>query len=58
LAVIPRGQHFAVLTGVLIGAVVSFLVGAFVLRISPVKEETDEEEAEELDEPAVVPGLG
>ena len=59
LAVIPRGQHFPVLTGVLIGAVVSFLVGAFILKVRPVKEETDdEEEAEELDQPAAVPGLG
>ena len=39
LAVIPPGQHFAVLTGVLIGAVVSFLVGSFILRIRPVREE-------------------
>ena len=39
LAVIPKGQHFQVLTGVLIGAVVSFLVGSFILRIRPVKEE-------------------
>lgn len=38
LAVIPRGGHFAVLTGVLIGAVVSFLVGSLLLRIRPVKE--------------------
>jgi PTS system mannitol-specific IIC component len=58
LAVIPRGQHFAVLTGVLIGAVVSFLVGAFILKVRPVKEETEEEEAGELNEPVAVPGLG
>ena len=44
LAVIPPGQHFAVLTGVLIGAVVSFLVGAFILRVNPVKEEASEGE--------------
>ena len=36
LAVIPRGQHFAVLTGVLIGAVVSAAVGIFLLKIRPV----------------------
>ena len=55
LAVIPRGQHFAVLTGVLIGAVVSFLVGAFILRVRPVREE----EGEEVGTAAVgtVPGL-
>ena len=56
LAVIPKGQHFAVLTGVLIGAVVSFLVGAFLLKVSPVLEEEDEEEEEEAG--AAVPGLG
>jgi PTS system mannitol-specific IIC component len=43
LAVIPRGQHFPVLTGVLVGAVVSFLVGAFILRLRPVTEEDEEE---------------
>jgi len=39
LAVIPRGQHFAVLTGVLIGAVVSAIVGSLLLRVRPVPEE-------------------
>ena len=39
LAVIPRGQHFAVLTGVLIGAVVSAIVGTLILRVRPVPEE-------------------
>ena len=39
---IPPGQHFQVLTGVLIGAVVSFLVGAFILKLSPVREEEAE----------------
>jgi PTS system mannitol-specific IIC component len=43
LAVIPKGQHFAVLTGVLIGAVVSALVGSFILRVRPVAEEKTEE---------------
>jgi PTS system mannitol-specific IIC component len=55
LAVIPRGQHFAVLTGVLIGAAVSFAVGAFVLRVRPVKESEEVEEMEA--EAAGVPGL-
>ena len=57
LAVIPRGQHFAVLTGVLIGAVVSFLVGALILRVRPVREE-EEEESEAVSAGAAVPGLG
>ena len=54
LAVIPKGQHFAVLTGVLVGAIVSFLVGSLILKVRPVKEE--EEEAEEVSAGAV-PGL-
>lgn len=43
LAVIPKGQHFAVLTGVLIGAVVSAIVGILILRVNPVPEEKTEE---------------
>jgi PTS system mannitol-specific IIC component len=53
LAVIPPGQHFQVLTGVLIGAVVSFFVGAFILRLNPVKE-TEEETSATV---GTVPGL-
>jgi mannitol PTS system EIICBA or EIICB component len=54
LAVIPKGQHFAVLMGVLIGAVVTFLVGSFILKINPVPvEEEGEEEAA-----VSIPGLG
>lgn len=55
LAVIPRGQHFAVLTGVAIGAAVAFLVGAAVLRVRPVREEEEEEEM--AGSSAGVPGL-
>ncbi len=44
LAVIPRGQHFAVLSGVVIGAVASFLVGAVLLRLRPVKVEDEQTE--------------
>ncbi len=55
LAVIPPGQHFQVLTGVLIGAVVSFFVGAFILRVNPVREEKAEEEAAAT--AGAVPGL-
>jgi len=54
LAVIPPGQHFQVLTGVLIGAAVSFFVGAFILRVNPVKETEDETSATV----GSVPGLG
>lgn len=55
LAVIPPGQHFAVLTGVLIGAVASFLVGAFILRVRPVPEQAEGEEA--ISGVGTVPGL-
>jgi mannitol PTS system EIICBA or EIICB component len=57
LAVTPLGQHFAVLVGVLIGAVVSFLVGAFILRLRPVRETVEEEEDESAMVGGVVPGL-
>jgi mannitol PTS system EIICBA or EIICB component len=55
LAVIPPGQHFQVLTGVLIGTVVSFLVGALILRVNPVKETEEEEESTAA--VGTVPGL-
>ncbi|HEX5836309.1 MAG TPA: PTS mannitol transporter subunit IICB [Anaerolineales bacterium] len=54
LAVIPPGQHFAVLTGVLIGAAVSATVGVLILRLNPVKEEASEEETVTV---GAVPGL-
>jgi mannitol PTS system EIICBA or EIICB component len=56
LAVIPPGQHVQVLTGVLIGAVVSFLVGVAILRIVPVPEEKAEEETTAAVS-SIVPGL-
>ena len=55
LAVTPRGQHFAVLTGVLIGAVAAFLVGSFILKVKPVK--VVDEETEETGDTESVPGL-
>jgi PTS system mannitol-specific IIC component len=58
LAVIPRGQHFAVLMGVLIGAVASALVGMLVLRVRPVPEEEEEEAGVAGAAVAGVPGLG
>jgi len=42
LAVTPPGQHFGVFGGVLVGAVVSFIVGAAILRLYPVRETSDE----------------
>ena len=55
LAVIPRGQHFAVLTGVLLGAVAAAAAGIFLLRIRPVAEEEEEEDMDM--EADAVPGL-
>ena len=55
LLVIPPGQHFQVLTGVLIGAVVSAAVGVLILRVNPVKETEGEEEASGT--VSAVPGL-
>lgn len=57
LPVIPLGQHFAVLTGVLIGTVSSFLVGAFLLRLRPVAEEEAGETEMTGAATAGVPGL-
>lgn len=47
LAMTPRGYLFQVLAGVVIGAVVTFLVGWVILKRFPVKEEA--EEVEEID---------
>ncbi|MCB0213279.1 MAG: PTS transporter subunit EIIC [Anaerolineae bacterium] len=49
LAVTPRGQHFAVFTGVFIAAAASFLVGSFLLKLYPVKEVDSEEAADDWD---------
>jgi mannitol PTS system EIICBA or EIICB component len=59
LAVTPPGQYFPVFTGVLIGAVVSFVVGAVILRLRPVPEEEGEEQAAPGAQgaPGVIPGL-
>lgn len=54
IAVTPPGQHFAVLTGVLLGAVAAFAVGAVILRFRPVPEE---EEDVAYAEAGPVPGL-
>jgi PTS system mannitol-specific IIC component len=47
LAVTPPGQHFSVLVGILIAAVVSFAAGSFILKIYPVKSVESEEELDE-----------
>ena len=45
IAVTPPGQHIGVFGGVLVGAVASFVVGTFILRVYPVRETSDEEAA-------------
>lgn len=57
LPVIPLGKHFAVLGGVAIGAVASFLVGSFLLRLSPATEQEKAEEAELKAEAAATPAM-
>ena len=52
LAVTPRGGHFAVLGGVLIGAVGSAVVGTLILKARPIKEtDSGVEEAIEVNVP-------
>jgi PTS system mannitol-specific IIC component len=46
LAVIPRGEHFGVLGGVVVGIIGSFMAGSLILRLSPVKATEEEEEVE------------
>jgi PTS system mannitol-specific IIC component len=55
LAVIPPGAHFAVLGGVLVGTVASFLVGSAILRLSPVREVEEEAESAPEVAPQAVP---
>jgi PTS system mannitol-specific IIC component len=43
LAVIPLGQHFPVLGGVVVGIAGSFLAGSAILRLFPVRESEDED---------------
>jgi PTS system mannitol-specific IIC component len=49
LAVTPPGQHVAVLGGVLIATVASFLVGSFILKVYPVRDiESEDDVVEEV----------
>jgi len=57
LAVTPPGEFVQVFGGVLVGTVVSFLVGAFILRVNPVKEDVEEGAAASTAAVGVVPGL-
>jgi mannitol PTS system EIICBA or EIICB component len=45
MAVTPRGNHFGVLLGIALSAIVSFVVGAALLRFSKSDEEPDLDEA-------------
>lgn len=57
LAVIPRGGYFAVLGGVVVGIIGSFLAGSLILRLFPVRSEEEEVVEDEIPEtaPSVVP---
>jgi len=55
IAMTPKGWHFQVLTGVLIGTVATFVAGFFLLKRFPVAEMGEQEEEQE--ELASVPGL-
>jgi len=55
IAMTPKGWHFQVLMGVLIGAVASFFVGLVLLKAFPVKEIVEQTTEEETLES--VPGL-
>lgn len=48
LAVTPKGAHLGVLSGVLVGAVVSFAVGTIILKAFPVKKAQGEDEAADV----------
>jgi mannitol PTS system EIICBA or EIICB component len=45
LAVTPRGSHVGVFSGVLVGAIASFLVGVAILKAFPVRKADGEDEA-------------
>jgi PTS system mannitol-specific IIC component len=50
LAVIPRGEHFSVLGGVVVAIIASFLTGSLILRLYPVRASNNEAaEAEPLE---------
>jgi mannitol PTS system EIICBA or EIICB component len=55
LAVIPPGQHFGVLGGVLIGIVGSFVAGSAILRLSPLRETEEEDEEVREVAPQAIP---
>jgi PTS system mannitol-specific IIC component len=55
LAVIPRGEHFSVLGGVLVGVIGSFVAGSIILRLIPVRGSAEEEQALNAPETAPTP---
>lgn len=55
LAVIPRGDHFAVLGGVVVSIVASFAVGSLILRLYPVRESGSESDGAEQAELSAAP---
>jgi PTS system mannitol-specific IIC component len=55
LAVIPKGAHLAVLGGVFVGIVASFLVGSVILKVFPVHSKASSDEDTSPVAPAVSP---
>lgn len=51
LAVIPRGMHVAVLGGVLVSVLASFLTGSLILRLYPVRASSEEAADAPAEEP-------
>ncbi|HEX3758930.1 MAG TPA: PTS mannitol transporter subunit IICB [Kofleriaceae bacterium] len=49
LAVIPKGSHFAVLSGVAMGTLAAFLVGSVILKVFPVPEASEDRTAAQPD---------
>jgi PTS system mannitol-specific IIC component len=49
LAVIPKGGHVAVLSGVAVGIIASFLVGSMILKLFPVRETAEASEPAQPD---------
>lgn len=52
LAVIPKGSHLAVLSGVFVGTVASFVVGSIILKVFPVQKPSTDEDASSVATPA------
>ncbi|NND01200.1 MAG: PTS mannitol transporter subunit IICB [Acidimicrobiia bacterium] len=58
LPLIPSGQHFGVFAGIIIGAVMAFVVGVVLLRLFPVKDMKDTDADTDIgDMMPAIPGM-